>query len=115
MEATRTDDVLLVTERAAGRVRTLAEREGRPDALFRLRVVAGGCSGFSYEMGLEDGPADDDIVVEGHGLRVLLDPRSVPLVRGSTLDFNDAMLMGGMRVINPNATSECSCGDSFSI
>jgi iron-sulfur cluster assembly accessory protein len=115
VEATRTDDVLLVTEKAANRVRSLAEREGRPEALFRLRVVAGGCSGFSYQMSLEDGPALEDVVVEGHGLRVLVDPRSVPLVRGSTLDFNDAMLMGGLRVINPNATSECSCGDSFSV
>jgi iron-sulfur cluster assembly accessory protein len=115
MEATRTDGVLLVTEQAANRVRILAEREGRPEALFRLRVVAGGCSGFSYEMSLEDGPEPDDLVVEGHGLRVLVDPRSVPLVRGSTLDFNDAMLMGGLRVINPNATAECSCGDSFSV
>jgi iron-sulfur cluster assembly accessory protein len=115
MEATQTGDVLLVTEKAADRVRILAEREGRPEALFRLRVVAGGCSGFSYEMSLEDRPAQDDVVVEGHGLRVLVDPRSVPLVRGSTLDFNDAMLMGGLRVLNPNATSECSCGDSFSV
>jgi iron-sulfur cluster insertion protein len=115
VEATRTDDVLLVTEKAANRVRSLAQREGRPEAAFRLRVVAGGCSGFSYQMSLEDGAATDDVIVEGHGLQVLVDPRSVPLLRGSTLDFNDAMLMGGLRVINPNATSECSCGDSFSV
>lgn len=115
MEATGTTDVIRVTEKAASRVRTLAEREGRPYACLRLRVTAGGCSGFSYDLTLEDAPAEDDLVAEGHGLRVLLDPRSVPIVTGSTIDFNDAMLGGGLKVINPNAVSECSCGESFAI
>jgi iron-sulfur cluster assembly accessory protein len=78
-------------------------------------VVAGGCDGFSYRFSLEDVPAGDDLVAEGHGLRVLVDARSVPLIEGSTLDFNDAMLGGGLRVRNPRAASECACGDSFSV
>jgi iron-sulfur cluster insertion protein len=115
MGATRTSDVIAVTEAAAKRVQTLAEREGRVEPLLRLRVTAGGCSGFSYNLSLEDGPADDDFTVEGFGVRVLIDPRSAPIVRGSTLDFSDALLGGGLKVRNPNATNECACGESFSV
>jgi iron-sulfur cluster insertion protein len=115
MEATRTSDPIAVTEAAAKRVRTLADREGKAEALLRLRVLAGGCSGFSYKLSLEDAPAEDDISVEGFGVRVLIDPRSVPIVQGSTLDFSDALLGGGLKVRNPNATNECACGESFSV
>lgn len=115
METSRTSDPIAVTEAAANRVRVLAEREGRPDPLLRLRVTAGGCSGFSYKLSLEDGPAEDDFTVEGFGVRVLIDPRSVPIVQGSTLDFSDALLGGGLKVRNPNATNECACGESFSV
>jgi iron-sulfur cluster insertion protein len=114
MEATHTD-VLTVTEPAARRVQTMAEREGRQDAILRLRVVAGGCDGFSYRLSLEDRVADDDVVIRAHGARVLVDPRSAPLVQGSTLDFSDALLGGGLKVRNPNASHECACGDSFSV
>jgi iron-sulfur cluster insertion protein len=115
MESTRTSDVLTVTETAAHRVRTLAEREGRADPCLRLRVVAGGCDGFSYRLSLEDGAAGEDHVIDAHGVRVVVDPRSVPLVRGSTLDFSNALLGGGLKLRNPNVTHECACGDSFSV
>jgi len=115
MEATRASDVIVVTEAAAQRVRALAEREGHAEAWLRLRVTAGGCSGFSYNLSLEDGPAQDDLTVEGSGARVLIDPRSAPIVQGSTLDFSDALLGGGLKVRNPNATNECACGESFSV
>ena len=110
-----TSEPLSVTEAAARRIRIMAEREGRPEAALRLRVTAGGCSGFSYRLSLEDGPAEDDAVIEGHGVRVLVDSRSAPIVRGSTLDFSDALLGGGLKVRNPNAVHECACGESFSV
>ena len=115
MDATRTADVLSVTEAAARRVRTMAEREGRRDACLRLRIVAGGCDGFSYRLSLEDTPVADDNVIAAHGVRVLIDPRSAPLVQGSTLDFSDALLGGGLKVRNPNTSHECACGESFSV
>jgi iron-sulfur cluster insertion protein len=116
VDSTQTSDVLSVTEGAARRVRTMAEREGRSVACLRLRVVAGGCDGFSYRLSLEDGSAaEDDVVIDAYGARVLVDPRSVPLVQGSTLDFSDALLGGGLKVRNPNTTHECACGDSFSV
>jgi iron-sulfur cluster assembly protein len=110
-----TTAVITVTEKAAAKARALAEREGRPEACLRVRVVAGGCSGFSYELGFDDAPADDDNVIEVDGFRVLVDPRSAPIVQGSTLEFHDALLGGGLKMINPQAKHECACGESFSV
>jgi iron-sulfur cluster assembly accessory protein len=110
-----TTPVIGVTEAAARKAASLAAREGRGGAYLRVRVVAGGCSGFTYQLTFEDTAAADDHVVDANGIRVLVDPRSAPIVEGSTLDFNDAMLGGGLRMINPRATHECACGDSFSV
>ncbi len=107
--------VIEVTEKAARKVRALAEREGRPTACLRVRVVAGGCSGFTYELSFVDGPEEADRVVERHGVRVLIDPISAPIVDGSTLEFDDALLGGGLKMRNPRATHECACGESFSL
>ena len=108
------DQVLTVTEKAARRARSVAEREGRPDASLRVRVVAGGCDGFSYELSF-DQPAENDHVIEVDGFRVLVDPRSAPILAGSTLEFDDALVGGGLKVYNPQAVHECACGKSFSI
>jgi iron-sulfur cluster insertion protein len=112
---TATDGVVAVTSAAARKIATLAEKDGRPGAALRLRVLAGGCSGFTYELSFADTPAPDDNVVETDGVKVVVDPKSAPIVRGSTLDFDDAMLGGGLKVRNPQAVHECACGDSFSI
>jgi iron-sulfur cluster assembly accessory protein len=109
-------DVIAVTDKAAQRIASLAHKEGRAEPILRVRVTAGGCSGFSYELSFADRPADDDQVIEAAGgVRVLVDPRSVPIVRGSTLEFNDALLGGGLKMLNPQAVHECACGESFSI
>lgn len=116
MEAMETTTVITVTEKAARKARALAERDGMPDACLRVRVVAGGCSGFSYELGFADAPtADDHVIVASDGVRVLVDPKSAPIVEGSTLEFNDALLGGGLKMLNPRAVHECACGESFSI
>jgi iron-sulfur cluster assembly protein len=112
---TATDGVVAVTSAAARKIAVLAERDGRPGAALRLRVLAGGCSGFTYELSFADASAPDDHVVETDGVKVLVDPKSAPIVRGSTLDFDDALLGGGLKVRNPQAVHECACGDSFSI
>ena len=107
--------VLTITEAAATRVRAVAAREGKPDAFLRIRIVAGGCDGFEYEMGLEDASAETDQILEEYGLRVLVDPRSAPILKGSILEYHDLMLGGGLKVVNPQATHECTCGKSFAI
>jgi len=114
MEQTAT--VITVTDRAARKIRQLAEREGRTAPVLRVRVVAGGCSGFAYELAFEDSPVESDHVVSAaDGVRVLVDARSAPILEGSTLEFNDALLGGGLKMLNPRATHECACGESFSI
>jgi iron-sulfur cluster assembly accessory protein len=110
--ATQTVDV---TPRAAEKAIQLAAREGYDEPFLRLRVLAGGCSGFSYKLTFESAAADGDHVIHEHGLTVLVDQRSLPIVAGSTIEFIDAMLGGGFKVNNPQAVHECACGESFAI
>lgn len=109
------EPVLAVSEAAVRKVRQLAQREGRSEAVLRVRVTAGGCSGFSYDLSFVDGPATDDHVIGAGDVRIIVDPKSAPIVRGSTLDFDDALLGGGLKMRNPQAVHECACGESFSI
>jgi iron-sulfur cluster assembly accessory protein len=115
MEASVTD-VIAVTDKAARRIAALALKEGQVEPILRVRVTAGGCSGFTYDLSFADRPTDEDHVIDAaEGVRVLVDPRSAPIVQGSTLDFNDALLGGGLKMHNPQAVHECACGDSFSV
>ena len=102
-----------VTDRAFARLAEIAEN-GPPKAL-RVAVLGGGCSGFQYEFQLEDEAAADDLVIAGAGQRVLVDPESLPFLSGSVIDFKDELIGAHFAVDNPNATSTCGCGTSFSI
>ena len=116
MSTTAASEVLAVSDAAARKIRELAEREGRAEPTLRVRVTAGGCSGFSYRLGFEDAPEPDDHVIEGvGGVRVVVDPTSAPILRGSTLDLDRNLLGGGLKMRNPQAIHECACGESFSI
>ena len=112
----RTGDERLVklTANAAKKVSTLLTKQGRANGVLRVAVVGGGCSGLSYKMDLQDGPASRDILVESGGVRVVVDPKSALYVTGSELDYVDALQDGGFKVKNPNAATSCSCGESFS-
>ena len=102
-----------VTERTFARLAEIAE-DG-PQKALRVAVLGGGCSGFQYEFQLEDEPAADDLVIEHGGQRVLVDPESLPFLSGSVIDFKDELIGARFAVENPNATSTCGCGTSFSI
>jgi iron-sulfur cluster assembly protein len=106
--------LIRVTAAAAEKVQTLLARQGRPGGVLRVAVVGGGCSGLQYKMDLQDAPAPRDIVVESAGIRVVVDPKSALYVTGSELDYVEALQGGGFKVKNPNATTTCSCGESFS-
>ncbi len=107
--------VVGVTPRAAEKAIQLSGREGFAAPILRLRVLAGGCSGFSYRLSFEASTAPEDHVLQAFGLTVVVDPKSAPIVAGSTIEFSDAMLGGGFKVNNPQAIHECACGESFSI
>ncbi|GGG51162.1 heme biosynthesis protein HemY [Caldovatus sediminis] len=104
-----------VTDRAGAQIAAIAAREGRPGAGLRLAVVAGGCSGFQYTFELEDAPQPDDLVVEAGPARVFVDPVSLDLLAGSELDWQEELIGAHFAVRNPQATSGCGCGASFSL
>ena len=103
-----------VTDPASQKLRSLLERQGRPQGALRVAVIGGGCSGLQYKMDLVDGPANRDIMVESAQVRVVVDPNSALFVSGSLLDYSDDLQKGGFKVTNPNAVAHCSCGESFS-
>jgi iron-sulfur cluster assembly accessory protein len=103
-----------VTERAARRLQAIAAAEAKP-VMLRVSVEGGGCSGFQYKMDLVAAAADDDIVIERQGARVLIDPISLPYMAGSEIDFVDELIGSAFKVKNPNATASCGCGTSFSV
>lgn len=102
-----------VTEKATSEIKKLLLEEDLQDAFLRVRVVPGGCSGFSYEMGFDDETEDSDKVIESDGVKVAIDELSYPYLDGSTLDFKDGLNETGFSIENPNATGSCGCGQSF--
>src|SRR5690242_10812128 len=103
-----------MTNRAASRIAAIVAAEGRPAAL-RVSVLAGGCSGFQYRFELDDATQPDDLVIERDGARVLVDPASLDLLAGAELDYADELMGSYFAIRNPNATSACGCGTSFSV
>lgn len=103
-----------VTDRAFAQIAQINESSGKDQAL-RVAVEGGGCSGFQYEIALAECAAPDDLILEKDGVKVLIDPVSLPFLSNAVIDFS-AELIGARFVIdNPNATSSCGCGTSFSI
>jgi iron-sulfur cluster insertion protein len=105
--------MVTLTEVAAKKVADLRLEEGKPDWGLRIRVVGGGCSGMSYELGWEDAAGGDDNVSESRGVKLYIDQFSAPYLAGSEVDFveND-MLGAGFSIKNPNVKSSCGCGQS---
>ena len=106
--------LIKLTSNAAKKVSSLLTRQGRPTGVLRVAVMGGGCSGLQYKMDLQDAPASRDIMVETGGIKVVVDPKSALYVTGSELDYVEALQDGGFKVKNPNASTSCSCGESFS-
>ena len=103
---------ITLTESAAKRVAWIAERQSRP-AILRLAVDGGGCAGFTYKFELADAEAEDDLVAETDGVKLVVDSISLDLVRGSAVDFVEDLGGASFKVTNPNAASGCGCGSSF--
>jgi len=102
-----------ISTKASGEIKKLLSEEDIPNGFLRVRVVPGGCSGFSYEMGFDDETEESDQVFESDGVKVAIDELSYPYLNGSTLDFKDGLNGTGFAIENPNATGSCGCGQSF--
>ena len=107
-------DSIDITPAAAQRVAAIAQKQGKP-AILRLAVDGGGCAGFQYTFGLAEAVEGDDAVAMRDGVKLVVDPISLDLVRGSAVDFVESLGGAAFRVTNPNAASGCGCGSSFSV
>lgn len=105
---------LTLTPAAAKRIGSIAQRQGKP-AILRLTVEGGGCSGFQYKFDLAEALDTDDSVSETDGVKLVVDPMSLDLVAGSTVDFVESLGGAAFKVENPNATAGCGCGSSFGV
>ncbi len=106
--------MITLTPKALSAVENFINGSATPVAGLRIAISGGGCSGFQYGMSLEEKAADDDVVVECGPVKLLVDPFSAPLLSGVTVDFVDSLNGSGFKFENPNATSSCACGSSFS-
>ena len=104
--------VVTMTARAVGELKKIVAKQDRTDLALRVYVTPGGCSGFSYGMTFAEGTEEGDTLVEQDGVRVVIDPMSVLHLKGSEIDFVDALMGGGFALRNPNAVSSCGCGQS---
>ena len=103
-----------VTETAASKITELLSEEQKNGSGLRVFVQGGGCSGFQYGLMIEEGGGVGDQQFESNGVRLFVDPVSVSYLRGAEVDFVDTITGGGFTIKNPNATSTCGCGSSFS-
>lgn len=106
---------LLLSERAIAKVKSLVEEENNAALKLRVYVTGGGCSGFQYGFSFEDDAAEDDTQVQKEGVTVLLDPLSYQYLVGSEVDYKEGLEGSRFVINNPNATTTCGCGSSFSI
>jgi len=104
-----------ITASAARRIAALIAQEGDASLMLRLSVSGGGCSGFQYGFSFDNSRQADDRIFERDGVKVLVDETSLDLLAGSEIDYVEDLVGASFQVRNPNATSSCGCGSSFSV
>ncbi len=107
-------EVLVFTDSAANKVKELIEEEGNPALKLRVFVTGGGCSGFQYGFTFDEEVAEDDTAFEKNGVTLLIDPMSYQYLLGAEIDYSEGLEGSQFVIRNPNATSTCGCGSSFS-
>lgn len=107
--------MISLTDKAVLKLKEMSEADGVGHLTIRLKVLGGGCAGFSYDMCFESVTADLDEVVEQDGIKVVVDPMSYQYLDEVTIDFVDGLMGAGFKFINPKAKGSCGCGSSFDI
>ncbi len=114
-EAQLQDEAPLVfTSAAAGKVAELIEEEGNPELMLRIYIQGGGCSGFQYGFTFDENVNEGDTEVETDGVKLLIDPMSLQYLTGAEVDYSEGLQGAQFVIRNPNATTNCGCGSSFS-
>ena len=106
---------LVLTPSAVDKIKGLIDEEGNADLKLRVFVTGGGCSGFQYGFAFEEVTAEDDFVIEKDGIKAVVDSMSYPYLMGAEVDYEEGLQGSKFVVHNPNASSTCGCGESFSI
>ncbi|WNJ98247.1 iron-sulfur cluster insertion protein ErpA [Thalassospiraceae bacterium LMO-JJ14] len=114
-DGTHNTEDLIISDSAAARIAKLRQIQGNDDLMLRITVNGGGCSGFQYAFDLSDKTTDEDITFTHNGAAVVTDEVSLGFLAGCTVNFKDDLGAAFFEVDNPNATSSCGCGTSFSI
>lgn len=112
---TYTPTPIQISPNAVAKVRSLLEEEGNPQLKLRVYVTGGGCSGFQYGFSFDEELDEDDTKIEKDGITVVVDAMSYPYLVGSKVDYQEGLQGSKFTVENPNASSTCGCGSSFSI
>jgi len=107
-------DPLVFTDNAANKVKQLIDEEGNPELKLRVFVTGGGCSGFQYGFTFDETTNDDDTAMQRGGVTLLIDPMSLQYLLGAEIDYQENVEGAQFVIKNPNATSTCGCGSSFS-
>ena len=110
-----TDEALIFTDTAAGKVKELLEEEQNPNLKLRVFVSGGGCSGFQYGFVFDESIQEGDTEIEKAGVTLLVDPMSVQYLMGAEIDYSDSVQGAQFVIRNPNASTTCGCGSSFSV
>jgi iron-sulfur cluster insertion protein len=114
-EAQLQDEAPLVfTSAAAGKVSELIEEEGNPELMLRIYIQGGGCSGFQYGFTFDENVNEGDTEIETDGVKLLIDPMSLQYLTGAEVDYSEGLQGAQFVIRNPNATTTCGCGSSFS-
>ena len=106
---------LIFSEAAASKVKELIEDEGNEALMLRVFISGGGCSGFQYGFTFDEEIGDGDTIVENEGVKLLVDPMSFQYLSGAEIDYSEGMEGAQFVIRNPNATTTCGCGSSFSV
>ncbi|MEJ2590704.1 MAG: iron-sulfur cluster insertion protein ErpA [Candidatus Thiodiazotropha sp.] len=108
-------EAIIFTEAAASKVAALISEEGNPDLMLRVYIQGGGCSGFQYGFTFDENENEGDTKVVTGGVTLLVDPMSMQYLMGAEVDYTEGLQGAQFIIRNPNATTTCGCGSSFSV
>ena len=104
--------IINLTEKAAKKVKQMLDKEKKEGYGLRVGIIMGGCSGYTYDIGFEKSPKENDIAIEEKGIKIFMNPESIAFMKGSTVDYIDSLQNSGFKINNPNVKRTCGCGHS---
>ena len=112
MEQETKEMIVNLTEKAANKVKAMLEKENKKDYGLRVGIVSGGCSGYTYDIGIEKNSKENDTVLEEKGIKIFINDESIAFMKGSTIDYVETLQNSGFKINNPNVKRSCGCGHS---